>query len=1208
MFVQIFNKIIKSITKEQHSDIKKNYLPSIEYEEKEINEVVLTPEEKAWLKEHPAIRVMGETDYPPWDFIQNGQPAGYGIDYVKLLADRLGIDLKFDIAPYGEQLGKVQKRELDLLHTTSSFELDGVLFSKPYGRFLQMIITSDDRSDIKREEDLSGKRVAIAKGDEGIQMLKRTVPDVQTVECSGYREVLLAILDGKADAGIMDRSVANHLIRRHLLSGLAVVSEVAGARFDPNQEMRLGVRSDWPEFLILLEKAMNSITTAEMDALNRKWLRQLEKPENLKLTKSEQNWLAEHPSIRLGFNPDMQPLLIQSGDNQPTGILPDIFDQLEILTGLNISIEIAPWHETIDQARQGEIDGLASCVPALARAIGLITTKRYISTIPVVFGRKDAPFTINSLDDLKGKRVAHMRGVKFIEDILAPLVNETTVIETDSFMGALTLVLEGKADVALGMNFDTYLLNQSVLSGIRPLFIDSSLVVRAVTAVRSDWPEGVSILNKGLNALGSARINKIVGKWTQLGTSREKIALTDKERAWLRHHPVLRLGYDIDWPPVEYIDAEGRYQGMAAEYMAIIADSLDIAIEPVAPKSWQDVLVAARNGEIDILSALTPTPQREIYLLFTKPYMRFPLVIITNLDYSYISDINVLAEKEVAVVRDYASHDFLTNAHPELQLVLVNNVAEGLRAVRKGDAEAFVGSLAAVGYIMGREGVPGLKISGETAFSYQLAMGVPKGKALLAGILQKALDAISEQKRMEIFNRWRTVKYERGFDYTLLWQVLALVAVVFAAVLFWNKRLNTAVKQRTGQLRESQKELTMHRDHLEKLVEDRTRQLAFTKYAFDNAPDAIEWLRSDTAAMVYVNEQVCNLLGYSREEMLNLSVFDFDPVYHQEAWPAFREELRRKGKMAFESIWKRKDGVQFPVGISARSLNYEGEEYFIAFIQDITERKRGEAILKAAKEDAERANEKLRELDKLKSMFIASMSHELRTPLNSIIGFTGMTLDELSGDLNEEQKDNLSRAYRAAKHLLDLITDVIDISKIEAGRVDNFPENLLLSEIVEEAVGTVQHQLAEKGLQLELRMPNQIRLYTDRKRLLQCLLNFLSNAVKYSETGTVALEAREWGETVEISVRDTGIGIAAKDLPKLFEAFERFESHLRVKAGGTGLGLYLTKKIAVEILGGRVTVESEEGKGSIFTIKIPRSIDEIPQSGRGEDDEESIDH
>jgi signal transduction histidine kinase len=233
------------------------------------------------------------------------------------------------------------------------------------------------------------------------------------------------------------------------------------------------------------------------------------------------------------------------------------------------------------------------------------------------------------------------------------------------------------------------------------------------------------------------------------------------------------------------------------------------------------------------------------------------------------------------------------------------------------------------------------------------------------------------------------------------------------------------------------------------------------------------------------------------------------------------------------------------------------------------------------------ANEKLKELDQLKSMFIASMSHELRTPLNSIIGFTGMTLQGLSGELNDEQKDNLARVYKSAKHLLALITDVIDISKIEAGRVEAFLEKVSLKEIVEEAVASVEPQVKEKGLALELDIPADVQLTTDRKRLLQCLLNFLSNAAKFTESGKISVRARESEGYVEIAVSDTGIGISEKDLPKLFEAFERLESHLRVKAGGTGLGLYLTRKLVTEILHGDVSVQSREGEGSTFSLRVP---------------------
>jgi len=236
------------------------------------------------------------------------------------------------------------------------------------------------------------------------------------------------------------------------------------------------------------------------------------------------------------------------------------------------------------------------------------------------------------------------------------------------------------------------------------------------------------------------------------------------------------------------------------------------------------------------------------------------------------------------------------------------------------------------------------------------------------------------------------------------------------------------------------------------------------------------------------------------------------------------------------------------------------------------------------------ANKDLKALDQLKSMFIASMSHELRTPLNSVIGFTGIILQGMAGPLNDKQKDHLTRVYNSAKHLLFLITDVIDISKIEAGRIDVFAEDFLLAEVVDEAVVNIEPQLRVKKLQLDISIPADLQLHTDRKRLLQCIINYLSNAVKFTEAGGVAIIAERCGDNVEILVSDTGIGISPDNQSKLFVAFERLDSHLRIKAGGTGLGLYLTRKLTTEILGGEIFVRSEEGKGSTFGLLIPVNL------------------
>ena len=251
-----------------------------------------------------------------------------------------------------------------------------------------------------------------------------------------------------------------------------------------------------------------------------------------------------------------------------------------------------------------------------------------------------------------------------------------------------------------------------------------------------------------------------------------------------------------------------------------------------------------------------------------------------------------------------------------------------------------------------------------------------------------------------------------------------------------------------------------------------------------------------------------------------------------------------------------------------------------------------EVKVKERTRELEDANEQLKELDKLKSMFVASMSHELRTPLNSIIGFTGVLLQGMSGELNEKQKDQLTRVKKAGQHLLSLVSDVIDISKIEAGRAEAVTEEFLLREIIDDATNEIEVMAKPKGLSIVTQMGDDIAMKSDKRRLYQCILNYLSNAVKFTEkSGNIILRVEELEKDISISVTDNGIGISKEEQSKLFEAFERLETHLRVKPGGTGLGLYLTRKITEDLLKGKVWMKSEEGKGSTFGLTVPKIIE-----------------
>jgi signal transduction histidine kinase len=244
-----------------------------------------------------------------------------------------------------------------------------------------------------------------------------------------------------------------------------------------------------------------------------------------------------------------------------------------------------------------------------------------------------------------------------------------------------------------------------------------------------------------------------------------------------------------------------------------------------------------------------------------------------------------------------------------------------------------------------------------------------------------------------------------------------------------------------------------------------------------------------------------------------------------------------------------------------------------------------EEIVAERTRELSEANLHLQELDRLKSLFIASMSHELRTPLNSIIGFTGIMANGYAGEINAEQKKQLGMVQDSARHLLALINDVIDISKIEAGKIEAGVSTFNFDDVLREVENTLGPAAREQGLVLHVERGVPLSITSDERRVKQIITNLVSNAIKFTDKGRVDVSVERKGTVVEVHVRDTGIGIEKEDLEKLFRPFARVMVPGRL-VEGTGLGLYLSKKLA-RFLGGDITVESELHKGSVFTFSFP---------------------
>jgi signal transduction histidine kinase len=251
--------------------------------------------------------------------------------------------------------------------------------------------------------------------------------------------------------------------------------------------------------------------------------------------------------------------------------------------------------------------------------------------------------------------------------------------------------------------------------------------------------------------------------------------------------------------------------------------------------------------------------------------------------------------------------------------------------------------------------------------------------------------------------------------------------------------------------------------------------------------------------------------------------------------------------------------------------------------------------VQAQNRELEAANREIREADRRKSEYLARMSHDLRTPMNAIIGYTRILLRRARGELAERQYRNLENIRHCADHLLALLSDIIDLAKIEAGRMDLHPAEVDLPQLVQGCLAAVG-PLVLPGVELRAEVAAGASLHTDEDRLRRVLINLLGNAVKYTEAGHITVALATVAQEVELSVADTGAGIPAADLPYIFDEFRQVEGQEGIKPEGSGLGLAIARK-SVDLLGGTIGVESREGEGTRFWVRLPQN-----HTGAGEND------
>ena len=522
------------------------------------------------------------------------------------------------------------------------------------------------------------------------------------------------------------------------------------------------------------------------------------------LTPQERDWLRAHPVLNFSIDANYAPKNHRDASGEMVGTSVDYMKLLASRLGIQIRFEGSSWPDALAKAMKHQLDGVVNADLLEERKRQLNFTDVYAVYPQALATRKDKA-SISSLSELNGQRIAVIRNSSQ-QAILHSKYPDLQLVEVDDLDHGLALVIEGKAE---GIYDDLAVLDDRVAT--RYLTILKFALVyyeRPVgycrLGLRNDDPMLLQVMNKAIASLTTEDRNRIQRKWisiefpAQPGISSP--ALTPEEKGFLKAHRVIRVGADPTWAPVQFVGAGGRYEGIAWDYLRAIEPILGVRFEAVPAATFAASFDQLNEKKIDMLAAISITPQREKLLTFTRPYISIPIVVLTRNDVAWVRKLSDLKGKRVGVVNSSAVQGWLTQDHPEIQLVPIESIPQSLKQLERGELFAVVDNILTSSHYIAQGRLTSIKISGDTPYRNQLAMGVRNDWLELAPILQKALDALSEADKNAIQQRWIAVRYEHGFDYSLLWKSLAAAGVVVVGFFVWNRRRARVVAHRTQAL------------------------------------------------------------------------------------------------------------------------------------------------------------------------------------------------------------------------------------------------------------------------------------------------------------------------------------------------------------------------------------------------------------------------
>ncbi|SDK91961.1 polar amino acid transport system substrate-binding protein [Maridesulfovibrio ferrireducens] len=519
---------------------------------------------------------------------------------------------------------------------------------------------------------------------------------------------------------------------------------------------------------------------------------------HVELTKKEKAFIKAHPVITLGTEKDWEPYIVVNEDGSISGFDKGVLDKINELTGSNFQLLPGKWVEMQKKAKLRQIDGLSTGIAHEERKAYLNFSDVYSIIQKMMLVPLGNPKNIKSDRDLDGKIIAVHKG-NMADEKLARSFKNSSVLECATIEEMIKAVVNNKADVTFGNGGTLFSANKLGLPYLQIAY-PLGEYLKFVFGVRNDWPEAIGILNKGLAAIPEYEKNQLRRKWLVGDVNHDpyidSLRFDADERAYLSGIDYISMSIDPSWMPYEQIDRKGQSTGITVDFMNLLSQRIGKDFRLIPTDSWEQTLSFARERKCDILPSAISTPTRREYLKFSSSYISFPLVVATALDKMFIDDFDSVADQTFAVTKGYAAIELLRNKYPNIKIIEVEDALTGLEKIHEEGVLGYIDTVPAISYQIQKNGMFDVKISGKLDLIYDLSVGVRNDRPQLLSILNKAIASISYEERQGILNRWISVHYDKGVDYSLVWKVLAVLVFFILLLLYryniisrYNKKL-----------------------------------------------------------------------------------------------------------------------------------------------------------------------------------------------------------------------------------------------------------------------------------------------------------------------------------------------------------------------------------------------------------------------------------